>query len=108
MYAGSGADSINISKAISSEVYTNQGDDFITASGDSTTTTLAGGQGSDSIRMTGGDVTGGQILGNSGADSITINGTVSSALVHGGAGNDSLTVGAIVGGTAGVVWVLTP
>ena len=51
--------------------------------------------------MTGGNVTSGQILGNSGADSITINGTVNSALVHGGADNDSMTIGAIVGGTAG-------
>ena len=40
--AGSGADSINLAKGISSEVYTNQGADFITASGDATTTTLAG------------------------------------------------------------------
>ena len=40
-------------------------------------------------------------LGNSGGDSITINGTVNSALVHGGAGNDSMTLGAVVGGTAG-------
>ena len=46
-------------------------------------------------------MTGGQILGNSGADSITIAGTVNSALIHGGADNDSMTVGAIVGGTAG-------
>ena len=30
-----------------------------------------------------------------------LTGTVNSALVHGGAGNDSMTVGAIVGGTAG-------
>ena len=54
--------------------------------------------------MTGGNVTSGQILGNSGADSITINGTVNSALVHGGADNDSMTIGAIVGGTAGWPW----
>ena len=98
--AGSGADTINLAKAISSEVYTNQGNDLITASGDATTTTLAGGKGADSIEI-GGNVTGGQILGNSGADSITIAGTVNSALVHGGADNDSMTLGAIVGGTAG-------
>ena len=49
MTAGSGADTINLAKAISSEVYTNQGNDLITASGDATTTTLAGGKGSDSI-----------------------------------------------------------
>ena len=89
-----------LTKAISSEVYTNQGDDFITASGDATTSTLAGGKGTDSINI-GGDVTGGQILGNSGADSITIAEPSTPHLVHGGADNDSITVGAVVGGTAG-------
>ena len=47
--AGSGADTIDIAKGISSEVYSNQGNDLITASGDATTTTLAGGKGTDSI-----------------------------------------------------------
>ena len=97
---GSGGDTINLSKAVSSEVYTNQASDLITASGDATTSTLAGGKGADTINI-GGDVTGGRILGNSGADSITIAGTVNTALVHGGADNDSITLGAVVGGTAG-------
>ena len=77
-----------------------RGDDYITATGDATSSTLAGGKGNDSISV-GGNATGGKIVGNSGADSITIAGTANAALVHGGAGNDSITVGAIVGGTAG-------
>ena len=99
--AGSGADSINLAKAVSSEVYTNQGNDFITASGDATTTQLLLVVKELIPSVVGGDVTGGRVLGNSGADSITIAGTVNSALVHGGADNDSMTLGAVVGGTVG-------
>ena len=43
--AGSGAGSITFAKGVSSAVYSNQGDDYITATGDATTTTLAGGKG---------------------------------------------------------------
>ena len=56
IYAGSGADSIRIAKGVSSEVYVNQGNDYITFS-DATSSTLAGGKGTDSIGN-GGNVTG--------------------------------------------------
>ena len=87
-------------KAISSEVYTNQGADYITASGDATTTTLAGGKG----------LTPSELVETSLAVKSLVTPVQTASqllelsiplLIHGGADNDSMTIGAIVGGTAG-------
>ena len=47
--AGSGADTIKFVKAISSGAYSNQGNDLVSADGGVTSSTFAGGKGTDSI-----------------------------------------------------------